>query len=113
MRQSARTPQPPDKDSPLDGAASNPSRPPQLIPNDHLRLLVELLQPVGPELARRWLAALLLVHRSEREAVVNAVERQLVRLYPLDEHDRRPSDPPAGQPEIQIKPGRRPGRMSA
>lgn len=63
--------------------------PPRLVPNDHVRLLVELLRPVGPELARRWLAALLIVHQKDREEVVSAVERELARLYPLDEHDRR------------------------
>lgn len=71
------------------GAEPPPTR---LVPNDHVRLLVELLKPAGPELARRWLAALLLVHKEDRENVVSAVERQLARLYPLDEHDRRPVD---------------------
>ncbi|USO00305.1 MAG: hypothetical protein H6810_06510 [Phycisphaeraceae bacterium] len=44
-------------------------------------MLIELLKPAGPELARRWLAALLLVPESEREAVVDAVERQIVGEY--------------------------------
>ena len=57
-------------------AASGP-----LSPNDHVRMLIELLKPAGPELARRWLAALLLVPESEREAVVDAVERQIVGEY--------------------------------
>jgi hypothetical protein len=52
-----------------------------LCPNDHLRLLVELLQPAGPELARRWLAALMLVPPEEREQVVASVEARLVKVY--------------------------------
>ncbi len=50
-------------------------------PNDHLRMLVELLRPAGPELGRRWLAALLLAPASEREAVVEAVERRMSEEY--------------------------------
>ena len=41
-------------------------------------MLVDLLRPMGPELARRWLAALLMVDEDKREEVVAAVERQLV-----------------------------------
>ncbi len=41
-------------------------------------MLSELLKPAGPELARRWLAALLLVPDAEREAVVSAVEAQIL-----------------------------------
>lgn len=51
------------------------------LPNDHVRMLVELLQPIGPELARRWLAALMLVDRGEREAMVSMIERQIAELY--------------------------------
>lgn len=40
-------------------------------------MLIELLRPAGPELARRWLAVLTLVPEHEREAVVRAVERQI------------------------------------
>ncbi|MDX2148660.1 MAG: hypothetical protein SFZ23_14195 [Planctomycetota bacterium] len=52
-----------------------------LLPSDHVKMLVELLQPVGIELARRWLAALLLVDREEREQVVATIERRIVELY--------------------------------
>ncbi|MDX2017818.1 MAG: hypothetical protein SFY95_09320 [Planctomycetota bacterium] len=52
-----------------------------LSPNDHLRLLVELMQPAGPELARRWLAALMLVPRDERERVIASIEARLVQVY--------------------------------
>lgn len=44
--------------------------------------MAELLQPAGPDLARRWLVALLLVPREEREAIVAAVERRIVEAYP-------------------------------
>ena len=51
-------------------------------------MLVELLQPAGPELARRWLAALLLAPREEREGLVRAVEGKVAQLFgtksPLD-----------------------------
>ena len=52
-----------------------------LSPSDHVRMLVELLRPATPELARRWLAALLLVPESERTEVVAAVERQIIATY--------------------------------
>lgn len=54
-------------------------------PHDDLRMIVELLQPAGPELARRWLAALLLVDRQDRPAVVEEIERQIVSLYPMSQ----------------------------
>lgn len=44
-------------------------------------MLVELLQPATPELARRWLAALLLVPAEERESVVRAVEAKITSMY--------------------------------
>lgn len=51
------------------------------MPNDHLRMLVELLRPAGVELARRWLAALLLAPESERAAIVDEVEARIAGLY--------------------------------
>lgn len=54
---------------------------PVLLPNDHLTMLTELLRPLGPELGRRWLAALLLVPEAERGALVAAIEEQIVREY--------------------------------
>ncbi|HLO40938.1 MAG TPA: hypothetical protein VK176_07945 [Phycisphaerales bacterium] len=56
------------------------------------------MQPLGPELVRRWVAALMLVHASEREAVVSAVERQLAHLYPLDVHDQSAAQQPGTPP---------------
>lgn len=44
-------------------------------------MIVELLQPLGPELVRRWVALLLAVDRDEREALVAVVERHLAREY--------------------------------
>jgi len=49
-----------------------------------------LLRPGTPDLARRWLAALLIVPEEEREAVVSAIERRIVAQYPL------PAVPAAG-----------------
>lgn len=49
----------------------------QPLPSDHLKLLIELMKPAGPELARRWVAALMLVPEGEREQVVEAVEAQI------------------------------------
>lgn len=44
-------------------------------------MLVELLQPTGPDFVRRLAAALMLVPRDEREAVVSAIERRVVETY--------------------------------
>ncbi len=91
-----------------------PQRSAELVPNDHARLLVELLQPLGPELTRRWVAALLLVHREDREAVVREVEKRLAQLYPLDDLDRRASEPAKGAgTDIELKRTRRGGRRTA
>lgn len=69
-----------------------------LSPNDHVRMLVELLQPLGPELARRWLAALLVVERDERLAVVEMVEQRIAELYPL------PNPPPnAAESPLELR----------
>lgn len=39
------------------------------------------MRPAGPELARRWLAALLLVPSEQREALVAEVERRVVAAH--------------------------------
>lgn len=44
-------------------------------------MLIELLRPAGPELGRRWLAALLLVPEGERERLVQEIERRIVEAY--------------------------------
>ena len=48
---------------------------------DHVQMMIELLQPTGPDLARRWLAALLLVPREDREAVVESIEDRITATY--------------------------------
>lgn len=44
-------------------------------------MMIELLRPLGPELARRWLAALLLVDEGDRAGVVESVERHIASVY--------------------------------
>lgn len=44
-------------------------------------MLIELLQPLGPELVRRWVATLLLVDRDEREAMLTMVEAYVAAQY--------------------------------
>ena len=44
-------------------------------------MLVELLRPAGPALARRWLAALLMAPEADRPAIVESVEQRMVSLY--------------------------------
>ena len=96
-------------------------------------MLVELLRAGTPDLARRWVAALLLVPESDRAAVVNAVELRIVTEYggapalgPDDEADppmMHVASPPVvkdGHTEQIIrsysappaKPKQRPGRSS-
>lgn len=58
-----------------------PSPSPTLSPSDHVQMLVELLRPAGAELGRRWLACLMLAPESEREAIVDSIERRMAELY--------------------------------
>lgn len=54
------------------------------MPNDHARTIIELLRPAAGsslDLARRWLAALLLVPEHERQALVEAVEARITQAY--------------------------------
>jgi hypothetical protein len=44
-------------------------------------MVVDLLQAMGPELVRRWVAVLLAVDRDDREAVVALMERQVALEY--------------------------------
>ncbi|MEO0482081.1 MAG: hypothetical protein AAF138_00460 [Planctomycetota bacterium] len=53
----------------------------ELLPNDHIRLLTELLRHGNAELARRWVAALMLVPEADRASVVEAVEAQIAAEY--------------------------------
>jgi len=54
-------------------------------------MLIELLKQETPELARRWVAALLLAPESEREGIVDSVEARFVELYASSED---PDDQP-------------------
>lgn len=78
-------------------------------------MLIEMLRPGGPELMRRWVAALLLAPRLEREEIVNEVEGRLVELYaaPLIEPESEPQGdektaagdqktPPEDSPTVHI-----------
>lgn len=58
-------------------------------------MIVELMRPAGADLARRWLAALLVAPEEEREAIVASVEARLVELYA------------SGAPVIEVKPNAR------
>jgi|GEM_PF-1666158 len=78
---------------PADGSTGSPG----LSPADHLRLLTDLLRPGQIELARRWVAALMLVPEDEREAMVEAIEQRIVETY---------AEPtPTPEPKRAKKPG--------
>lgn len=68
-------------------------------------MLVELLQPAGPELARRWLSALLLAPREERESLVRAVEAKVAQLFgtkaPLDRSPAEDRELTVISPQVQ------------
>ncbi len=74
---------------------------PTLSPNDHVRLLVELLRPLGPELARRWLACLMIVDEADREDLVAAIEKRVVETYGL-EKDAAASTPVPIPPDVTL-----------
>ena len=42
------------------------------------------MKPIGVETARRWIAALMLVPEDQREALVDAIESQIVAEYGQD-----------------------------
>lgn len=67
-----------------------PLPPGELNPSDHVRLLVELLRPLGPQLARRWVAALLAVDAHDRAALVEMIENRVAELYA--DSPRRPAE---------------------
>lgn len=50
-------------------------------------MLIELMDPASPELARRWVAALLLVPKDERARVVESVEAAIAREYARHQGD--------------------------
>lgn len=58
-----------------------------LLPNDHAKMLVDLLRASGgegAELLRRWVAALMTAPAEERRAIVEAVEQRITELYASD-----------------------------
>lgn len=63
----------------------------ELSPSDSIQMLIELLKPAGPELGRRWLAALLLVPEAQRASVVEAVEQQICEEFGQDGFDGNPN----------------------
>lgn len=66
-----------------------PDESPTLLPNDHARMLVELLRlSGGAALMRRWVAALLNVPADEREQTVRAVEERIASEYDMPELSR-------------------------
>lgn len=83
---------------PRKGSVPDQSR--TLSPDDHLRMLIELLRPVGAELGRRWLAALLLAPREDRESIVIAAERRLVETYG---GGAGPGEASADAPEVRVR----------
>lgn len=64
-------------------------------------MLVELLRPATPELARRWLAALLLVPESERASLVASVEDRIVETY-LSGPGPSKEAPPVSEGEVVV-----------
>lgn len=62
-------------------------------------MIVELMRPAGPDLVRRWVAALLAAPESEREAIVERVERRVAELYP---GENAPGDAER-EPEVAVK----------
>jgi len=80
----------PPKPTPLVDRAVQPPASAELLPNDHVRLLTELLRHGNQELARRWVAALMLVPEADRAGVVEAVEAQIVAEYASGPADGEP-----------------------
>jgi hypothetical protein len=75
-------------------------------------MLVELLRPAGPELARRWLAALLLVPESERAGLVEQIEARIVETYAQPHRPGKPAKPAgraSGEMVVSYPPTQRDG----
>ncbi len=47
--------------------------------------MIELLKPLGPEQARRWVALLVLVPADERAALIESVEKRIAEVYGGDD----------------------------
>ncbi|MEO1008198.1 MAG: hypothetical protein AAFX79_06505 [Planctomycetota bacterium] len=55
-------------------------------------MLVELLRPAGSELARRWLACLLIAPERERAGIVEAIEQRMAATYGAAAEPGAPED---------------------
>ena len=44
-------------------------------------MIVELMRPAGPDLVRRWIAALLSAPEEDREAIVESIEARMAEVY--------------------------------
>lgn len=64
-----------------------------------------MLQPAGPDLARRWLAALLVVPREERQLLVERVEATIAQTYTREAPAL--ADPTLADPTLDEPVGRR------
>ena len=74
--------------------ATAPTASPTLLPDDHVRMLVEFLRVGSPELIRAWVEALLRVPESERAGVVTAVTARIAKEYSTDTVAEDDDDPP-------------------
>ncbi|MEM9083806.1 MAG: hypothetical protein AAGB34_09430 [Planctomycetota bacterium] len=51
-------------------------------------MMLELMKGGGPELGRRWLAALYRAPAEEREAIVDAIEARILSIYDDERKDQ-------------------------
>jgi hypothetical protein len=99
---------PPGKEGTRGGSAGSSTRSKEVLPSDRVQALVALLRPAGAELARRWLAALLLVDEADRPGLVAAVERRIADLYGWDRQGTTDAQAPSDM-EVIHPPTQRPG----
>lgn len=52
-----------------------------LSPNDHMVMMLEMCKPESMAMIRRWVAALMIAPEDQREAIVLAVEKQIVEEF--------------------------------
>jgi len=62
-------------------------------------MIVELMRAGGPDLVRRWVAALLSVPERERRAVVESIEARIAELY----HESPGDDELASGGEVKVR----------
>lgn len=100
----------PDEHTPETGPPRAPLLTPQtsslaLCPNDHLRLLAELLRPETVPAVRRWVAALMMVDEADRPGVVESVEARIVARYGAERGSMPSPIAPATEVEAKPEPG--------